>query len=470
MQTLGARFAHGLVTLEDAADLGCRACASPGGGCQFLGTAATSQVVAEALGLTVPHAALAPSGQPIWLDVARRTAAGGARPVAATGARSATCSRTRRSRTRCWSTRPSAARRTCSSTSPRSPTRPACRRPTRRGLAPRQPCRAASRRRAPERPAEPPDGARLPRRRRSRGDAPPAPARAPATATRGRCSAGRWDDVLDEWEASERRARLRDACSTRPTVSTRRRHLAARPRPREGHDLDRVLPGRQPGPGRQRHQGDRDRPPRARRGRRLPADRPGARLHERAGLRSRRIKGTGGEPIEPGDVIVLAGPRAAGHRDGGDLPAHVGAQVPPVRPRGRARHRRALLGRLDRRLHRPREPGGARGRTDRPAPRRRPSSASSSTRSGSRPPSTSSATATEEWAPEEAARVLAERPVRDDVAPDPRAAGGHGALGDACSRSSGGLWGGCVYDQEAILRVLDDSSVHTPHDASVVRG
>ncbi len=75
VQTLGARFAHELVTLEEAADLGCRACASPGGGCQFLGTAATAQVVAEGLGLTVPHAALAPSGQPIWLDVARRTAA-----------------------------------------------------------------------------------------------------------------------------------------------------------------------------------------------------------------------------------------------------------------------------------------------------------------------------------------------------------------------------------------------------------
>ena len=74
VQTLGARFAHGIVTLQEAADLGCRACASPGGGCQFLGTAATAQVVAEALGLTVPHAALAPSGQPIWLDVARRTA------------------------------------------------------------------------------------------------------------------------------------------------------------------------------------------------------------------------------------------------------------------------------------------------------------------------------------------------------------------------------------------------------------
>jgi putative YjhG/YagF family dehydratase len=74
IQSLGVRFAHGLITLEEASDLGCRACASPGGGCQFLGTAATSQVVAEALGLAVTHSALAPSGQAIWLDVARRSA------------------------------------------------------------------------------------------------------------------------------------------------------------------------------------------------------------------------------------------------------------------------------------------------------------------------------------------------------------------------------------------------------------
>jgi xylonate dehydratase len=75
VQTIGARFAYGQITLEEAAELGCRACASPGGGCQFLGTAATTQVVAEALGLSVPHGALAPSGQPIWRDVA------GARPA-----------------------------------------------------------------------------------------------------------------------------------------------------------------------------------------------------------------------------------------------------------------------------------------------------------------------------------------------------------------------------------------------------
>lgn len=74
VQTIGARFAHGEITLEEASEAGCRACGSPGGGCQFLGTAATSQVVAEALGMTLPHSALAPSGQPIWLDIARRSA------------------------------------------------------------------------------------------------------------------------------------------------------------------------------------------------------------------------------------------------------------------------------------------------------------------------------------------------------------------------------------------------------------
>src|SRR5450432_848898 len=73
VQSVGARFAHNEMTLEEAADALCRSCATPGGGCQFLGTAATSQVVAEALGMTLPHSALAPSGQPIWLDMARRS-------------------------------------------------------------------------------------------------------------------------------------------------------------------------------------------------------------------------------------------------------------------------------------------------------------------------------------------------------------------------------------------------------------
>ncbi len=74
VQTIGARFARGLLTLQEAAELGCRACGTPGGGCQFLGTAATSQVVGEALGLSLPHSALAPSGQPVWSDIAIQSA------------------------------------------------------------------------------------------------------------------------------------------------------------------------------------------------------------------------------------------------------------------------------------------------------------------------------------------------------------------------------------------------------------
>jgi putative YjhG/YagF family dehydratase len=74
VQSIGARFAHGEISLKYAAEMGCRACGTAGGGCQFLGTAATSQIVAEAFGMALPHSALAPSGQPVWLDVATRSA------------------------------------------------------------------------------------------------------------------------------------------------------------------------------------------------------------------------------------------------------------------------------------------------------------------------------------------------------------------------------------------------------------
>ena len=73
IQSVGTRLAHGEMTIDEVNDLGCRACASPGGGCQFLGTAATAQVVGEALGLSLPHSALAPSGAPVWRDMAART-------------------------------------------------------------------------------------------------------------------------------------------------------------------------------------------------------------------------------------------------------------------------------------------------------------------------------------------------------------------------------------------------------------
>lgn len=74
VQSIGMRFSHGEMTLKEAAEAGCRACASSGGGCQFFGTAATSQVVAEALGLALPHSALAPSGEVVWMDNATQSA------------------------------------------------------------------------------------------------------------------------------------------------------------------------------------------------------------------------------------------------------------------------------------------------------------------------------------------------------------------------------------------------------------
>ena len=129
VQTIGARYAQKQITLEYAAEVGCRACATPGGGCQFLGTAATSQVVAEALGLSLPHAALAPSGQPIWLDAARVPPARscGWRALAS---EQAMCSRTLQFAMRWCCTRPSEDRLICCCMFPRSLMRRALRRPS----------------------------------------------------------------------------------------------------------------------------------------------------------------------------------------------------------------------------------------------------------------------------------------------------------------------------------------------------
>ena len=74
IQSIGARFAQGEISLEYAQDMGCKACASPGGGCQFLGTAGTSQVIAESLGFSLTHSACTPSVTPAWYFNAERSA------------------------------------------------------------------------------------------------------------------------------------------------------------------------------------------------------------------------------------------------------------------------------------------------------------------------------------------------------------------------------------------------------------
>jgi len=53
----------------------------------------------------------------------------------------------------------------------------------------------------------------------------------------------------------------------------------------------------------------------------------------------------------------------------------------------------------------------------------------------------------------EAARVLAARPLRPDLEPDP-ALPPETRLWAALQQVSGGTWGGCVYDTDAILKAL----------------
>jgi dihydroxyacid dehydratase/phosphogluconate dehydratase len=62
--------------------------------------------------------------------------------------------------------------------------------------------------------------------------------------------------------------------------------------------------------------------------------------------------------------------------------------------------------------------------------------------------------ATRSFTEEEAARELAERPPREDLAPDPRLPADT-RLWAALQRAGGGTWGGCVYDVDRIVELLD---------------
>lgn len=453
VQTLGARYAHQLVTLEEAADLGCHACATPGGGCQFLGTAATTQVVAEALGLTVPHAALAPSGQPIWLDIARRTAAavhaqceqgrtlagvltehalenamlahaafGGSTNLLIHVPAIAHATGLRRPSVDDWRRVNSAVPRLVDAL-PNGPRNHPTVRVFLAGGVPE---------------------VMLHLRRLGLIN------REAVTVT-----GQTWDEVLDEWEGSERRARLRDRLLETDGVDPDDViSPPARARAR-GMTSTVCFPAGNLAPGGSVIKSTAIDP------RVIDAD--GVYRHtgparvfasEKAVIAA--IKGLAGEPIEPGDVIVLAGrgPLGSGMEETyqvtsalkflpfgrdvalitdarfsgvstGPCVGHVSPEALEGGPIGRLRDgdlirvivdRERLVASIDLVGH-----------------------------------------GEEHWTEAEAEAELARRPQRDDIVPDP-ALPADTVLWARLQSASGGLWGGCVYDHEALVELLEAAS------------
>ncbi len=452
VQTLGARFAHGLVTLDQAADLGCRACATPGGGCQFLGTAATSQVVAEALGLTVPHAALAPSGQPVWLDVAGRTARavheqwqegrtldGVLTPAAienamlvhaAFGGSTNLLIHIPAIAHAAGLTRPTVADwRRINSSVPRLvdalPNGPANHPTVRVFLA----------------GGVPEVMLHLRELGLLHGD---------ALTILGRT----WNDVLDEWEGSERRARLRarleeaDGVDPEDVISPPERARA------KGMTSTVCFPEGNLAPGGSVIKATAiDR-------RALDAD--GVyRLTGRARVFTTEpdaiaaIKGTAGEPIVAGDVVVLVGrgPLGTGMEETAQLTMALkflpfGREVALITD---ARFSGVSTGPCIGHISPEALEGGPIGRlldgdlirvvVD---PDRLVASVDLVGHGD------------EQWTSDKAAQALEARPLRDDVAPDPKLPADT-ILWARLQSASGGLWGGCVYDHGAIAAALDGS-------------
>lgn len=449
VQTLGARFAHGLVTLEEAADLGCRACASPGGGCQFLGTAATSQVVAEALGLTVPHAALAPSGQPIWLDVARRTAGAVheqwqdgrtlARVLTAEAIENAMLVHAAfGGSTNLLIHIPAIAH---AAGLPR-PTVDDWRRVNRS---------------VPRLVDALPNGPRNHPTVRVflAGGVPEVMLhlrRLGLLHTGAQTVLGRtWDDVLDEWETSERRARVRARLAEADGVDPDD-VISSPARAREkGMTSTVCFPGGNLAPGGSVIKATAIDP-------RALGEDGVYRLTGRARVFASEpaaiaaIKGTAGEPIEPGDVIVLCGrgPLGTGMEETYQLTSALkflpfGREVALVTD---ARFSGVSTGACIGHVSPEALEGGPIGRL-----------VDGDVVSIVVDPHTLEASvdlvghAGEDWTPEEVALVLAERPVREDVAPDQRLPADT-VLWARLQSVSGGLWGGCVYDTDAIVAAL----------------
>ena len=462
VQTLGARFAHQLVTLDEAADLGCHACATPGGGCQFLGTAATSQVVAEGLGLTVPHAALAPSGQAIWLDVARRTAAavhdqwesgrtleavltddaienamlvhaafGGSTNLLLHIPAIAHAAGLRRPTVEDWRRINQAVPRLVDAL-PNGPANHVTVRVFLAGGVPE---------------------VMLHLRRRGL-------LHVDALTITGRTL----DDVLDEWEGSERRAKLRarlfeaDGVDPDDVISPPARAAA------KGMTSTVCFPEGNLAPGGSVIKSTAIDP--------TVVDEDGvyrmtgpARVFpsERAAIAA--IKGTAGEAIAPGDVMVIAGRGPLG--SGMEETAQVTMALKFL-PFGKhvalltdARFSGVSTGACIGHVSPEALEGGPIGRlldgdmirivVD----RNRLEASIDLVGHGA-----------EQWTADEAAGVLDGREMRADLAPDERLPADT-ALWARLQSASGGLWGGCVYDHEAIIDVLDDAAGRRPSSLSV---
>ena len=327
IQTIGVRFAHGQISLEEAASSAAARARTPGGGCQFLGTAATAQVVGRGAGLVAAALgarAFGPAG------LARHGAPLGARRWRAwnSAARDARHPHRRVHRATRWSsTRRLAAPRICCCTCPRSRTRPGCARPTvddwtavnrsvprlvdalpngprthptvQVFLAGGVPEVMLHLRRAGPARRDRPDGDRRAARRAARlvggSRAARAAPRAPARARRRR--SGRRDHV------PRRGARARTDAAPCPFPSATSRRTARSSRaPRSIR--------------------------RRRRRRRLSQAGP-ARVFAREHGRDRRDQGQGA--IRGGRRARADLPRADGRGHGGDLSAHVGAEVSGLR-------------------------------------------------------------------------------------------------------------------------------------------
>ena len=128
--------------------------------------------------------------------------------------------------------------------------------------------------------------------------------------------------MLDWWEKSERRARLRALLKERDGVDPDDVIMDPETARQRGHDLDGLFPHGQSGAGRFGDQEHGHRPERGGRRRRLPQDRPGARVLHRGGGHRGHQEHAARTGSSAGDVIVLAGRGPHGHRHGGDVPAH----------------------------------------------------------------------------------------------------------------------------------------------------